>query len=272
MTPDAAVTAAPYIAVLAIIGILYTALICWVQKDLKKLVAYSSVSHLGFCVLGMFALNMIGIGGSIMYMINHGLSTGALFLCIGMIYERFHTREMARMSGLARVMPVWATFMVFFTLASVGLPGLNGFVGEFLTLLGAFTSENILGPGFAAVAALGMIFAAIYLLYMLGRVVWGPLKIPAAEGHGEPAPRRCRLRNTPTHGKSRDLNRARSCTLTPPRRRRARSSGFYPTPLLKSLDASIPPPCSPRPKRSWRAVLPPLPLGEGGLTFSQTRA
>src|SRR5262249_841523 len=150
---------------------LYGALVCWVQKDIKKLVAYSSVSHLGFCVLGMLALNGEGLSGAVMYMVNHGLSTGALFLCIGMIYERFHTREMARMGGLAKVIPIWSFFFVFFCLASVGLPGLNGFVGEFLTLLGAFKASHLLGPSYAAFAGVGMILGAIYILYMVGKVV-----------------------------------------------------------------------------------------------------
>jgi NADH-quinone oxidoreductase subunit M len=226
MTPEATLVAAPYIAIFAIIGILYTALICWVQKDIKKLIAYSSVSHLGFCVLGMFALNAIGIGGSIMYMINHGLSTGALFLCVGMIYERFHTREMAAMSGLAKVMPIWATFMVFFTLASVGLPGLNGFVGEFLTLLGAFTATGVLGPTFAGVAGLGMIFAAVYLLYMVGRVVWGPLKVPANHEHNG-------------HGDhTSDLNTREIVTLLP-LAVACLWLGLFPTGILKTLEPDI---------------------------------
>jgi len=195
MCPTAIVEWAPAIAVLSIIGILYAALICWVQSDVKKLIAYSSVSHLGFCVLGLVALNPLGAQGSVLYMLNHGLSTGALFFCIGMMYERYHTREMDQMSGLARVMPVWAFFMVFFTLASVGLPGLNGFVSEFLCLVGAFTSTvdttsgypGPLGPWYAAVAGVGMIFAAMYLLIMLGKVVFGPVREPHAHhahGHG----------------------------------------------------------------------------------------
>ena len=179
MCPAALVEAAPIIGAAAVVGILYTALICWVQKDLKKLIAYSSVSHLGFCVLGMLALNPEGLGGSMLYMINHGLSTGALFLCVGMIYDRFHTRRISEMQGLARSMPVWAFFMVFFSFASVGLPGLNGFVGEFLTLLGAFKATDVLGYRYAIPAAAGMIFAAIYMLTMVGRVVFGPIKFPA---------------------------------------------------------------------------------------------
>ncbi|HMN96763.1 MAG TPA: NADH-quinone oxidoreductase subunit M [Phycisphaerales bacterium] len=192
MVPTAVEEYAPFIATLSIIGILYAALICWVQDDVKRLVAYSSVSHLGFCVLGLFALNPVGAQGSVLYMINHGLSTGALFLCIGMIYERFHTRDMDAMSGLARRMPVWAFFMVFFTLSSLGLPGLNGFVSEFLCLFGAFISTRDattgypgpLGPWYAAIAGLGMILAAMYLLIMLGKIVFGPPKVPGGAGHG----------------------------------------------------------------------------------------
>jgi NADH-quinone oxidoreductase subunit M len=181
MCPEAIIEYAWLIGIFAVLGVLVTALICWVQTDVKKLIAYSSVSHLGFCVLGLFALDADDAGavGAVMYMINHGLSTGALFLCVGMIYERFHTRDMAKMSGLGRVIPVWASFTVFFVLASVGLPGLNGFIGEFLTLLGSFTSpSNVLGYEYAAFAGIGMILAAIYLLYMVGKVIFGPLKVP----------------------------------------------------------------------------------------------
>src|SRR5207342_2172552 len=130
-----------FLGALCVIGVVYGALVAWVQQDIKKLVAYSSVSHLGFCVLGLFALNVIGLQGSVMYMINHGISTGALFLCVGMIYDRFHTRDIDELSGLARIMPRWAFFMILFTLSSIGLPGTNGFVSEFLTILGAYTSN-----------------------------------------------------------------------------------------------------------------------------------
>jgi NADH-quinone oxidoreductase subunit M len=190
MVPDAVVEYAPLIAVLSIIGILYAALICWVQTDIKRLIAYSSVSHLGFCVLGLVALNPLGLQGSVLYMLNHGLSTGALFFLVGMVYERYHTRDMDQMNGLAKKMPIWSTFMVFFVLASVGLPGLNGFVSEFLCLIGAFISNpdnathpGMLGPWYAAFAALGMIAAAMYLLIMTGKVVFGPLREPAAHHH-----------------------------------------------------------------------------------------
>ncbi|MCC6322465.1 MAG: NADH-quinone oxidoreductase subunit M [Phycisphaerales bacterium] len=201
--PVAAIEFAPLLAIICCIGILYAGLICWVQTDVKKLVAYSSVSHLGFCILGLFALNATGLQGSVLYMINHGLSTGALFLMIGMMYERYHTRNMKELSGLAAKMPVWATFMVIFTMASVGLPGTNGFVSEFMCLFGAFQAGGaqwkglsadgsmpvggtlgVLGPYIAMVAGTGMIVTAIYLLYMLGRVVWGPLVEPAGHGHG----------------------------------------------------------------------------------------
>ena len=168
------------IGVVCLIGIIYGALVAWVQQDIKKLVAYSSVSHLGFCVLGLFALNDVGVGGSVLYMINHGLSTGALFLVIGMIYDRYHTRDINELSGLARRMPVLAFFFVLFTMSSVGLPGTNGFVSEFLTILGAFTS-GYLGIGFGAVAATGIVLGAIYMLHMAARVIWGPLKTPAVD-------------------------------------------------------------------------------------------
>ncbi len=189
MVPEALVAYAPAIAVLAIIGILYAALICWVQDDVKKLVAYSSVSHLGFCVLGLISLNPIGLEGAVLYMINHGLSTGALFFLIGMMYERYHTRDMNSIGGLAKKMPVWSFFMVFFVLASVGLPGLNGFVSEFMCLIGTFVASGndsqwpgVLGPEYAAIAAIGMVLAAMYLLIMVGKVVFGKLKEPESNG------------------------------------------------------------------------------------------
>ncbi|HEV2295567.1 MAG TPA: NADH-quinone oxidoreductase subunit M [Tepidisphaeraceae bacterium] len=172
------------LGVLCLIGIIYGALVAWVQQDIKKLVAYSSVSHLGFCVLGLIALNDAGVGGSVLYMINHGLSTGALFLVIGMIYDRYHTRDIDALSGLARSMPVMAFFFILFTLSSIGLPGLNGFVSEFLTIFGAFTSDH-LGIGYGVIAATGIVLGAIYMLHMTARVIWGPLKTPAVHGHGD---------------------------------------------------------------------------------------
>ncbi len=167
--PQATVDLVPVISVLAIIGIIYGALVAMVQKDVKKLVAYSSVSHLGFVMLGMFALNIQGIEGGIIQMINHGLSTGALFLIVGIIYERTHTRLIENFGGLSRVVPLFAAFFMVVTLSSIGLPGLNGFVGEFLILLGAFKVNKT----FAVLAATGVILAAVYMLWMFQRVMFG---------------------------------------------------------------------------------------------------
>lgn len=175
MFPQAAVQAAPWMALLAVIGILYGAAVSYAQKDIKKLVAYSSVSHLGFVMLGLFALNLQGIQGSILQMINHGLSTGALFLLVGMIYERRHTREVEAFGGLWKVMPVYGALTLIVALSSMGLPGLNGFVGEFVILLGAFGSAAIGTPWYAGLAALGVIMAAIYILYMFQKMFLGPL-------------------------------------------------------------------------------------------------
>jgi NADH-quinone oxidoreductase subunit M len=176
--PQAAVQLAPWMALLAVIGILYGAAVSYAQKDVKKLVAYSSVSHLGFVMLGLFAMNAQGIQGGILQMVNHGLSTGALFLIVGMIYERRHTREMDAFGGLWKVMPVYAALTLIVTLSSMGLPGLNGFVGEFTILLGAFGSDVIGSPWFAGLAAAGVILAAIYMLYMFQKLFLGPLDKP----------------------------------------------------------------------------------------------
>ena len=175
MFPQASIQAAPWIAVLAVIGILYGAMVSYAQKDVKKLVAYSSVSHLGFVMLGLFAINAIGIQGGILQMINHGLSTGALFLIVGMIYERRHTREMDAFGGLWKVMPVYAVLTLIVTLSSMGLPGLNGFVGEFTILLGAYGSQVLASPWFAGLAAIGVILAAVYMLFMFQKMFLGPV-------------------------------------------------------------------------------------------------
>jgi NADH-quinone oxidoreductase subunit M len=166
----------PYISTLAVIGIVYGALVSMVQTDIKKLVAYSSVSHLGFVVLGIFAITEEGMQGAIIQMVNHGLSTGALFLIVGMIYDRAHTRNISDFGGVAKVMPVFATIFFIVGLSSLGLPGLNGFVGEFLILLGAFKSFFLASPVYAIVGALGVIFAAVYMLWMYQRVMLGPLR------------------------------------------------------------------------------------------------
>jgi NADH-quinone oxidoreductase subunit M len=172
--PQASIKAAPYIGVLAVIGIIYGAIVSYSQQDIKKLVAYSSVSHLGFVMLGLFALNAQGIQGGILQMINHGISTGALFLLVGVVYEQTHTREFSVYGGLWKIMPVYGTVMLIVSLSSMGLPGLNGFVGEFTILLGAFGSEALGSPWFAGVAAVGVILAAIYILYMFQRIFMGP--------------------------------------------------------------------------------------------------
>jgi NADH-quinone oxidoreductase subunit M len=169
--PDAARLFTPLLSWLAIVGILYGALVSLVQPDLKKLVAYSSVSHLGFVMLGIFALTQQAVAGAILQMVNHGLSTGALFLLVGMLYERRHSRMIADFGGLARILPVFTAAFLIVTLSSIGLPGLNGFVGEFLILVGTFR-VNIL---YATCATAGIILAAVYMLWMFQRVMFGPL-------------------------------------------------------------------------------------------------
>jgi len=173
--PDATWQMVTPMVLLSIIGIVYGALVTLVQKDMKKLIAYSSVSHLGFVMLGMFALNPMGVGGSVLQMINHGLSTGALFLLVGIIYERRHTRMISEYGGLAKQMPLFATFFLITALSSMGLPTLNGFIGEFAILIGA-ANRNI---WWAVFAGLGIVLGAAYLLWLYQRVFWGPLDNPA---------------------------------------------------------------------------------------------
>ena len=172
--PEATVQAAPWIALFATIGIIYGAAVSYAQSDVKKLVAYSSVSHLGFVMLGLFALNPQGIAGAILQMVNHGLSTGALFLLVGMIYEQTHTREIKVYGGLWKITPIFGSIMLIVSLSSMGLPGLNGFVGEFTILLGAFGSQAIGNSWYAAISALGVIMAAVYILYMFQKMFLGP--------------------------------------------------------------------------------------------------
>ncbi|MBK7404083.1 MAG: NADH-quinone oxidoreductase subunit M [Phycisphaerales bacterium] len=249
--PAAVVAYAPAIAVLCIIGIIYAGLICWVQTDVKKLVAYSSVSHLGFCVLGLVALNSVGLTGSVLYMINHGLSTGALFFLVGFMYERYHTRSMRELGGLASKMPIWATFMVFFAMASVGLPGLNGFVSEFLCMLGTFQADKswgsgmpgatwgVLGPWFAAFAATGVIIAAMYLLYMVGRMCFGPLVEPGGHGgHGAHAGHSGHAAHEPEGALPADLT-AREVGVLLPLAALCLGLGLFPTPLMNSIAEPI---------------------------------
>ena len=177
MFPDATIAAIPYISVLAVIAIVYGALVSMVQKDIKSLVAFSSVSHMGFIMLGLFALNSEGVQGSVLQMINHGISTGALFLLVGMIYERRHTRMIADFGGIAKVMPVYSAMFMIVALSSIGLPFTNGFVGEFLILLGTFKTNM----WYAIIGATGVVFAAGYMLWMYQRVVYGKVTNPENE-------------------------------------------------------------------------------------------
>ncbi len=169
--PDASLRFGPLVFALAVIGIVYGAWVATVQPDMKKLVAYSSVSHLGFVMLGIFTLNQQGLVGSVIQMVNHGLSTGALFLMVGMLYERRHTRLIADFGGLWKVMPAFSAVFLVVTLSSLGLPGLNGFVGEFLILVGVFRVSGLL----AAIATTGIIFVAVYMLWMYQRVIFGEI-------------------------------------------------------------------------------------------------
>ena len=180
MTPIGAIVLFPLLATLAVIGILYGALAALAQTDIKRLVAYSSVSHMGFIVLGLFAMNSTGIEGASIQMINHGITTGALFACVGIVYERYHTREMSELSGLWDRLPILAFFLILASLGSAAVPGLNGFIGEFPILAGMFARN----PTAAILASFGMVLGAYYLLWMLQRVVFGPLKEPGGDGHG----------------------------------------------------------------------------------------
>ena len=213
--PAAAVVAAPYIMSFAVVGIVYGALVAMVQPDLKKLVAYSSVSHLGFVMLGLAAMNVEGVSGSVYQMLNHGLSTGALFLAVGAIYERRHTRQISDFGGLWKIVPIYSVFFLVTMLSSVGLPGLNGFVGEFLCLLGAFGRA----PRFAAWAVLGVILGAVYLTWMYQRVIFGPV----------------------THEENRGLAdlSTREIVVFAPILALVFFMGIYPKPLLSRMEPSI---------------------------------
>jgi NADH-quinone oxidoreductase subunit M len=199
LLPEAVASLMPLLLWLCVAGIIYGALVALVQEDIKRLIAYSSVSHLGFCMLGVFALNELGMQGGVLQMINHGLSTGGLFALVGMLYERYHTRQIKDYSGMARRLPVLAFFMVLFALSSIGLPGLNGFAGEFLLLLGMFRRAWAETPHewsmqlkvISVLATSGVVLGAWYMLWMIQRVFFGPLQEPKAEsaGHGhQPQP------------------------------------------------------------------------------------
>jgi NADH-quinone oxidoreductase subunit M len=215
MLPDASRFFTPLIVGLSLVAIVYTALVALMQTDLKKLIAYSSVSHMGFVTLGLFAFNQQGLEGGILQMINHGIVSGALFLLVGVVYDRLHTREIARFGGLVLIMPIYAVIFMIFTMASVGLPGTNGFIGEFLILLGAFLASK----GAAAIAATGVVLGAAYMLWMFKKVVFGELVHEANKS-------------------LKDVS-AREFALFLPLIILVFWFGFYPTPVLDMLHASV---------------------------------
>ena len=227
MLPDASQTFTPVMVALSIIAIIYGAYMALAQADLKKLIAYSSVSHMGFVTLGLFMFNIQGIEGAVMQMVNHGITTGGLFLCVGVIYERTHSRQIADNIGLTKPMPRYATLLVIFSLSSLGLPGTNSFVGEFMVLAGTFLWSKIA----AAVASLGIILAAAYLLWMVQRVAFGvpdPLVLP----------------------KLRDLNLREMVTLAP-LVALIFVIGLFPNPILARMHPSV--------EKVIARVLPPAP-------------
>jgi NADH-quinone oxidoreductase subunit M len=194
MLPYASAYFMPFVLWLALAGVIYGSLVALAQKDIKRLIAYSSVGHMGFCMIGLFSANPLGIEGGTLQMINHGLSTGGLFAVVGMIYERYHTRQIDELGGLSRRLPVLSFFMLVLTLSSIGLPGLNGFVGEFLLLLGMFQRGWMETTPFyawqfriiAVLAVSGVVLGAWYMLWLVQRVFFGPLKEPKADGQHEP--------------------------------------------------------------------------------------
>jgi NADH-quinone oxidoreductase subunit M len=213
--PEASVYFRTFVSILAVIGIVYGAAVALIQTDVKRLVAYSSVSHLGFVVLGTFAFTVQGLSGGVLQMVNHGLSTGALFLLVGMVYERTHTRDLGKMGGLGGVMPVLAGVFLFVALSSLGLPGLNGFVGEFLVLLGTFEVDKV----FAVIAVTALVLGAVYLLWSYQRMM-----------HGE-------LRN-PEHRALPDLSRRETVILVPIVAA-ILFIGVYPQPLLSKIEPAV---------------------------------
>jgi len=213
--PAASTQAMPLLLMLAVVGVLYGALLAWAQGDLKKIIAYSSVSHLGFVVLGLFAMESTAASGAVLQMVNHGLSTGALFLLIGMIYERAHTRQLSEFGGLARTMPRFAVCLVVATLSSIGLPGLNGFIGEFLILIGTWRGH----PLAASLAALGVLLGAIYMLGLVKGLLFGPVVHPKTAAW-------------------RDLT-TRELALLAPLFALMFAIGFAPQPLLRRIEAPV---------------------------------
>ncbi|MBV9347479.1 MAG: NADH-quinone oxidoreductase subunit M, partial [Pseudolabrys sp.] len=178
MFPAASHDFAPIVFALSVVAIVYTSLVALMQEDVKKLIAYSSVAHMGFVTMGIFAATTQGIAGGIFQMVSHGIVSGALFLCVGVVYDRIHTREIAAYGGLVNRMPVYAAVFMLFTMANVGLPGTSGFVGEFLTLIGTFK----VNPNVAALATLGLILSACYALWLYRKMIFGALEKPALAG------------------------------------------------------------------------------------------
>ena len=176
MFPDASHDFAPLIFALSVVAIIYTSLVALVQEDMKKLIAYSSVAHMGFVTMGIFAATTQGIEGGMFQMVSHGIVSGALFLCVGVVYDRMHTREIAAYGGLVNRMPLYAAVFMVFTMANVGLPGTSGFVGEFLTLIGAFQVNTWV----ALLATTGVILSAAYALWLYRRVIFGALEKPSS--------------------------------------------------------------------------------------------
>lgn len=247
--PDAAHRFTPLIATLAVIGIIYAALVAMVQEDVKKLVAYSSVAHLGFVMLGLFAFNTQGITGGMLQMLNHGVSTGALFLIVGFIYERRHTRLITDFGGLSKQMPIFATIFMIVTLSSIGLPGTNGFVGEFLVLLGSFESEL---RWWTVIATSGVILSAVYMLWMFQRVMFGEL-------------------DNPKNQKLLDLN-AREITIMVPLVALIFIMGVYPNPFIEKMDPAIRKLVAQTKSATMTAQIPsmqglqPMPAGQPAMT------
>jgi NADH-quinone oxidoreductase subunit M len=215
LAPGASQTYTMVILILSVIAIIYGAFMAMAQGDMKKLIAYSSVSHMGFVTLGIFAFNIQGIEGAILQMINHGITTGALFLCVGIVYDRTHSRQIGDYGGIAKNMPVYATMLVIFSLSSLGLPGTNSFIGEFLVLLGAFLSNKLMG----VLATFGIIWAAVYMLWMLQRVLFGEI-------------------TKESNGKLPDLSFRELSTLIP-LLILVFYIGFYPNPFLNTMHASV---------------------------------